>query len=200
MRYGTRLTLCHISTKEEIEMVRAAKAINPDITAETSANYLWFSNEDYDRLGSRLKCNPSVKTADDRAALRQALADGLIDTIGSDHAPHLVSEKEGSYTKAPSGLPSIQQSLSVLLTVAYQEGIPLTRIASAFSEKAADIYGLNRGKILPGYEADLVIFDYSKEFTVKGEDQKSRCGWSPYEGETLRGVIENVIIDGKIII
>ncbi len=200
MRYGTRLTLCHISTKEEIEMVRAAKAINPDITAETSANYLWFSNEDYDRLGSRLKCNPSVKTAEDRAALRQALADGLIDTIGSDHAPHLVSEKEGSYTKAPSGLPSIQQSLSVLLTVAYQEGIPLTRIASAFSEKAADIYGLNRGKILPGYEADLVIFDYSKEFTVKGEDQKSRCGWSPYEGETLRGVIENVIIDGKIII
>ena len=181
-------------------MARAAKAINPDITAETSVNYLWFSNEDYDRLGSRLKCNPSVKTADDRAALRQALADGLIDTIGSDHAPHLISEKEGGYTKAPSGLPSIQQSLPVLLTVAYQEGIPLSRIASVFSEKASEIYGLNRGKIRAGYEADLVIFDYSKEFTVRAEDQKSKCGWSPYEGENLRGVIENVLVAGKKII
>ncbi len=196
IKHGTKLVLCHISTKEEIEMVRAAKANNPEITAETSCNYLWFSNEDYTRLGSLVKCNPSVKTPADRTALREALASGLIDTIGSDHAPHLLSEKEAVYVKAPSGLPSIQQSLPVLLTIAHEEGIPLTRIASVFSEKAADIYGLRRGKIRRGYEADLVIFDNEKEFIVRNEDQFSKCGWTPYDGERLRGVIENVLIDG----
>ncbi len=200
IKHGTRLVLCHISTKEEIEMARAAKTNNPEITAETSCNYLWFSNEDYSRLGSKVKCNPSVKTAGDREALRNALAEGLIDTIGSDHAPHLLSEKEGTYKEAPSGLPSIQQSLPVLLTIAHEEEIPLGRIASAFSEKAADLYGLNRGKIQKGYEADLVIFDYEKEFTVKAEDQYSKCGWTPYEGVTLKGFIETVLIDGKVVL
>ena len=197
IKYGTRLTLCHISTKEEIEMVRAAKLNNPDIVAETSCNYLWFSNEDYDRLGSKVKCNPAVKTPADRTALRNALRDGLIDTIGSDHAPHLLSEKDGPYTKVPSGLPSIQQTLPVLLTIAQQEDIPLEKIASVFSEKAAEIYSLQRGKILAGWYADLVVVDLEKEFTVKAEDQLSKCGWTPYEGETLKGVIEEVIINGK---
>ena len=197
IKYNTRLTLCHISTKEEIEMVRAAKLNNPVIVAETSCNYLWFSNEDYAILGSKVKCNPSVKTPADRQALRTALSEGLIDTIGSDHAPHLLSEKDAPYTKAPSGLPSIQQTLPVLLTIAQQEEIPLEKIASVFSEKAAEIYELNRGKIQAGWQADLVVFDYGKEFTVKAEDQKSKCGWSPYEGQTLKGVIEAVYINGK---
>ena len=196
MKHGTQLVLCHISTKEEMEMVRAAKFNNPDIIAETSCNYLWFSNEDYSRLGSRVKCNPSVKTPADREALRRGLAEGIIDTIGSDHAPHLLSEKDAKYAKAPSGLPTIQQSLPVLLTIAAEEEIPLTRIASVFSEKASEIYKLNTGKIAEGYAADLVIFDKEKEFTVKAEDQHTKCGWSPYEGETLKGVIETVLIDG----
>lgn len=199
IKHGTTLVLCHISTKEEAEMVRAAKSNNPNIIAETSCNYLWFCNEDYPRLGSRLKCNPSVKGASDREALRNALAGGMIDTIGSDHAPHLPSEKEGIYTKAPSGLPSIQQSLPVLLTIAAQDEIPLTRIAAVFSENASDLYRLNRGKIKEGYEADIVIFDYDKEFTVRNEDQFSKCGWSPYDGEILRGKIETVFINGKVV-
>lgn len=196
IKHGTKLVLCHISTKEEMEMVRAAKLSNPSIIAETSCNYLWFSNEDYDRLGSRVKCNPSVKTPQDREALRQGLADGLIDTIGSDHAPHLLSEKDNKYGKAPSGLPTIQQSLPVLLTIARQEEIPLTRIASVFSEKASELYGLKTGKIEKGYAADLVVFDLNKEFTVRAEDQKGKCGWTPYEGENLNGVIEMVLVDG----
>ena len=196
IKHGTRLVLCHISTNEAMEMVRAAKISNPDIIAETSCNYLWFSNEDYIRLGSRVKCNPSVKSATDRDALRRGLAEGLIDTIGSDHAPHLLSEKDNKYCKAPSGLPTIQQSLPVLITIAAQEDIPLTRIASVFSEKASEIYDLNTGKIAKGYAADLVIFDKDKEFTVKAEDIKSKCGWSPFEGETLRGVIETVLVNG----
>ena len=200
IKHGTRLVLCHISTKEEMEMVRAAKLSNPSIIAETSCNYLWFCNEDYDRLGSRVKCNPSVKTPRDREALRRGLADGLIDTIGSDHAPHLLSEKENKYGKAPSGLPTIQQSLPVLLTIARQEEIPLTRIASVFSEKASELYGLKTGRIAKGYAADLVVFDLNKEFTVRAEDQKGRCGWTPYEGETLNGVIEMVLVDGERVI
>ena len=200
IKYGTRLVLCHISTKEEVEMVRAAKMNNPEIIAETSCNYLWVSNEDYARLGSRVKCNPSVKTTGDRQALREALASGAIDTIGSDHAPHLLSEKDEKYCKAPSGLPSIQQSLPVLITVADQEEIPLTRIASVFSEKAADIYGLKRGKIAQGYAADIVIFDKNKEFVVRNEEQYSKCGWTPYEGETLKGWIDTVFVNGNIVL
>ena len=180
-------------------MVRAAKVNNPDIVAETSCNYLWFSNEDYERMGSRLKCNPSVKTTADREALRNGLANGMIDTIGSDHAPHLLSEKEGCYTKAPSGLPSIQQTLPVLLTIANQDDIPLTRIAAVFSENASDIYGLNTGKIRRGYAADLVVFDHEQELTVRNEDQKSKCGWSPYDGTSLKGKIEHVFVNGTLL-
>ena len=197
MKHGTRLVLCHISTKEEIQMTRAAKLTNPNIVAETSCNYLWFCNEDYNRLGSRAKCNPAVKGADDRQALIEALADGDIDTIGSDHAPHLPSEKDAPYCKAPSGLPSIQQSLPVLLTIAHDNEIPLTRIASVFSENASKIYNLNRGKIAKGYSADLVVFDYGQTFEVKTANQFSKCGWTPYEGEILRGMIDKVYIDGK---
>ena len=197
IKYNTRLTLCHISTKEEVEMVRAAKLNNPGITAETSCNYLWFCNEEYDKLGSRAKCNPSIKTSSDRVALREALKNGQIDTIGSDHAPHLLSEKDAPYGNAPSGLPSIQQTLPVLLTIAEEEEIPLERIASVFSEKAAEIYGLERGKIQEGWYADLVIFDLSKDFVVRNEDQHGKCGWTPYDGATLKGTIEEVIINGK---
>ena len=197
IKKGTKLVLCHISTKEELEMVRAAKLNNPDIIAETSCTYLWFCNEDYARLGSKVKCNPSVKTANDRNALIQGLADGVIDTIGSDHAPHLLSEKDATYFKAPSGLPTIQQSLPALLTIASRNEIPLTQIAKVFSERTADLYGLKRGKIEEGYAADLVVFDLNKEFTVKAEDLYSKCGWSPYEGETLKGYIEMVLVNGK---
>lgn len=118
IEYGTRLHVLHVSTAEEVEMIRAAKLHNPRITAETSANYLWFCDEDYDRLKGRVKCNPAVKGAADREALRKGLAEGVIDTIGSDHAPHLLSEKEAPYLRCPSGLPSIQQSLAVVLTAA----------------------------------------------------------------------------------
>lgn len=196
---GTRLVLCHISTKEEVEMARAAKCNNPGVVAETSCNYLWFSSEDYDRMGSRLKCNPAVKGPSDRAALREALANGGIDTIGSDHAPHLLSEKEGPYTHVPSGLPSIQQSLPVLVTIAEAEEIPLTRIAQVFSENASALYGLNTGKIEKGYAADIVVFDRNKEFVVRNEDQYSKCGWSPYEGVTLKGEPELVMVNGRTI-
>ena len=120
-----------------------------------------------------------------------------IDTIGTDHAPHLESEKDRPYLTAPSGIPSIQHSLPVLLTVAAQESIPLSRIASVFSEKAASMFGIaDRGKIKAGYYADITVADPEKEFTVRREDLKYKCGWTPYEGACLKGCVEMVFVNG----
>lgn len=195
IRFGTRLHVLHVSTAEEVEMIRAARIHNPGITAETSANYLWFADTDYERLGGKLKCNPAVKSERDRAALRKALADGLIDTIGSDHAPHLPEEKAHPYLSCPSGVPSIQQTLPVLLTVAQQEGIPLSVIARVFSERPAEIFGIrDRGRIAVGCHADLVVVDTRARQTVG--KPAYRCGWTPYEGESLTGTVRMVFLDG----
>ena len=199
IRLGTRLHVLHVSTAEEIEMIRAARIHNPGITAETSANYLWFTDNDYERLGGRLKCNPAVKSDGDRAALRKALAEGLIDTIGSDHAPHLPEEKAQPYLSCPSGIPSVQQTLPVLLTVAKQENIPLSVIAHAFSERPAELFGIrDRGRIAVGCHADLVVIDAEAEQTVGKPAYK--CGWSPYEGESLTGKVRMVFLDGELVV
>lgn len=198
---GTRLHLLHVSTREEAEMVRAAKLSSGNITAETSANYLWFTDQEYHRLGAMMKCNPAIKTPEDRQALRQALRDGVIDTAGSDHAPHLKEEKDRKYPVCPSGVPSIQQSLQVLLTVADEEDIPLSRIASAFSEKAADIFGIkDRGYLKEGYYADLAIVDMDAVQTVTSEGLAYKCGWSLYENETLKGVVTDVFVNGQRVV
>lgn len=202
IRLGTRLHVCHVTTAEEVEMIRAAKLHNPEITAETSANYLWFCDEDYDRLGGLVKCNPAIKTAQDRAALRNALKDGIIDTVGSDHAPHLLPEKQRPYLSCPSGMPSIQQELAVLLTIAAEENIPLGRVASLISEKAASLFGIaDRGAIRTGAAADIIVVDTEKEFTV-GESETGaagaayKCGWTPYCGTKLKGMVEDVFLNG----
>lgn len=198
---GTRLHLLHVSTREEAEMVRAAKLSSGKITAETSANYLWFTDQEYHRLGAMMKCNPAIKTPEDRQALRQALRDGVIDTAGSDHAPHLKEEKDRKYPVCPSGVPSIQQSLQVLLTVADEKDIPLSRIASAFSEKTADIFGIkDRGYLKEGYYADLAIVDMDAVQTVTSEGLAYKCGWSPYENETLKGVVTDVFVNGQRVV
>ena len=195
LKHGTRLHILHVSTAEEVRMIREAKRINPGISAETSANYLWFCDEDYDRLGGRLKCNPAVKTKEDRTALLEGLSDGTIDTIGSDHAPHLLSEKERGYTECPSGIPSIRHSLPAVLTLALRNGIPLTRVASAFSENIARILGIkDRGYIRKGACADLTVLDLDEEFIADGKDYK--CGWTPYEGYRLKGKVDMVWLNG----
>lgn len=198
MEKGTALHLLHVSTEEELKMAAAAKSHNPQITVETSANYLWFCDKDYDRLGSRMKCNPAIKSARDRQALRDGLKSGAVDTIGSDHAPHLPEEKDGGYREAPSGMPSIQHTLPVLLTVAAEEDIPLTRIAKAFSEKAAEICHIQeRGRLQPGCFADIAVIDPAGETEVTKEGLLYKCGWSPYEGCRLKGKVETVFVNGE---
>ncbi|MCR5004252.1 MAG: amidohydrolase family protein, partial [Bacteroidales bacterium] len=199
MECGTHLHLLHVTTAEEVHMIRAAKIQKAAITGETSANYLTFCDEDYPALGAKIKCNPAIKTANDRKLLRDALHDGIIDTIGSDHAPHLLEEKDRPYTSCPSGVPSIQHSLSAVITVALEEKTPLERVASAMSERTADIFGLkDRGYLKEGYVADMVVFDPEKEFTVGKPAYK--CGWTPYEGRTLKGWVKDVYLSGKKVV
>ena len=206
MRYGTKLHVTHVTTAEEVEMIRTAKSYNPEITAETSVNYLWFCDEDYEKYGGRMKCNPAVKTARDREALRNAVKDGIIDTIGSDHAPHLPEEKDKPYANCPSGIPSIEQELSVLLTIAGTEGIGLERVASLMSERASGIFGIRgRGILKEGNYADVIVIDPEKEFTVgencggaSGIDYK--CGWTPYSGTRLKGIAEDVYLNGELVV
>ena len=194
IRFGTSLHLLHVSTAEEVEMLREAKAQNPSITAETSANYLWFSDDDYDRLEGKLKCNPAVKTKADREALRRGLFDGTIDILASDHAPHLLSEKDRRYPDCPSGVPSAGQTLSVAITLALEYGVPFQRIANACSERTAGIFGIEkRGFIRTGFFADLVVVDTDNKFEVKGN---YKCRWSPYDGTMLKGSVEMVWLNG----
>lgn len=205
IKHMTRLHILHVTTKEEIEMIRAAKLHNPLITAETSANYLWFCDQDYEKLGGLIKCNPAIKTKEDRAALRKAILDGVIDTIGSDHAPHLLEEKQKPYISCPSGIPSIGQSLSVILTIASQDNIPLSRVSSLMSGKVAEMFKIDRrGKLTPGAYADIVVFNPNEEFIVGKDTTVSssagiyyKCKWSPYYGTKLRGSIKAVFVNGK---
>ena len=199
MKCGTRLHVCHVSTSEEVQMIRAAKMYNPDITAETSSNYLWFCDEDYATMGSAVKCNPAIKSAKDREALIQGIKEGIIDTLGSDHAPHLQEEKARPYLTCPSGLPSIGQSFPALLTVAAKNGIELTRVAALLSENIAKILGISRrGKLVAGNYADLVAFDPKETYTLTHDEIAYKCGWSPYEGKEFTGRVKRVWVNGEL--
>ena len=199
MKYGTKLHVLHVSTAEELQMIQAAKLHNPAITAETSSNYLWFCDEDYSKMGPAVKCNPAIKSASDREALIKGLKEGLVDTIGSDHAPHLKEEKDRPYKTCPSGLPSIGQSLPALLTIAAKNDIELTRIAAVMSENIARIMGIDRrGKLAEGNFADLVAFDPKETYTLKQEDIAYKCGWSPYTGAEFTGKIKKVWVNGTL--
>lgn len=201
IKYGTAMHLCHVSTADEVRLVGKCRPLCPGMTAETSANYLWFSDKDYDRMGSRLKCNPAVKSEKDRAALIRGLKNGMIDTIGSDHAPHLEEEKNGTYCNVPSGMPSVQQSVPAVLTVALDNRIPLTRIAAAISERPAEICGIRRrGFLREGYFADIFAVNLNRKHTVTKEELLYKCGWSPYEGETFRCTIESVFVNGCMVV
>ncbi len=198
LKHGTRLHILHVSTKEEVDLIRDAKRLSPHITAETSPNYLWFCDEDYGKMGGRLKCNPAVKTASDRQALRQAVREGVIDTIGTDHAPHLPGEKNAPYLSCPSGLPSISECLSVLTTV-FDKEEDLSLIARIFSENVARIFRIkDRGVIKAGNYADLTVLDPAEKFTVRNTDVTYKCGWSPYEGVTLKGRVKMTFLGGRL--
>ena len=206
-KYGTRFHVAHISTATELSLLSNFDLEQKNITAEVTPNHLWFDDRDYAELGNLIKCNPAIKSNDDRLALWAALADGLIDTIATDHAPHPLEAKQRPYFDAPSGIPSVQHSLQMMLegifnptSVGDEElrhtWLPL--IVEKMCHAPAELFGIEgRGYVRPGCYADLVLVRPGVEQTVTKASLLSRCGWSPLEGQTFHTRVERVFVNGQ---
>lgn len=197
---NARLHVAHISTARELELF-SREPLSPEkkITAEACIPHLIYNSDDYARLGARIKCNPAIKTAVDRDALRSALSDNQIDTVATDHAPHLYSEKTGGCAKAASGMPMIQFALPCLFEL-YEEGI-LTpeRIVRLVCHNPAILFHISRrGFIREGYYADLTLLR-RKQWTLNMHDILSKCGWSPLENETFRWQVAATYCNGRLV-
>lgn len=207
-RHNARLHVCHISTAEELQHIRQAKAEGVKVTAETCPQYLLFDRNDFYRFGSRIKCNPAIKEPSDRIALQLQLHQGVIDSIATDHAPHLLSQKEGNALTAASGMPMVQFSLPLMLGMMSMESgfesVTLADIARLMCHAPAKIFGIDRrGFIRPGYYADLVIIEpnqdkHRRPAKITSHDVISRCGWSPLEGVALPYKVSTVLLNGDI--
>lgn len=197
LRHNSRLHILHITTAEEIELLRET----PDnISGEACVAHLLFCDEDYASLGTRIKCNPSVKSRIHREALRKAVADGTISTISTDHAPHALDEKQGDALTAPSGMPMIQFSLTAMLDLATRGVFTPERVVEAMCHRQADLYHVEkRGYIRPGYHADIVEIDPMAETRVDAKSVISKCGWSPLEGRTLRTRVLRTWVNGQCV-
>lgn len=199
-RHRHRLHLLHVSTRQELSLLTPGDPADKLITAETCPQYLAFSDEQYPMLGTRIKCNPAIKRPDDRDALRDAVASGLIDTIATDHAPHLPEEKLGTALTAASGMPMVQFSLVLMLQMADEGIFDIHTIVREMCHNPALIYGIDRrGFIRPGYYADFVLVDNDCEpYTITDQWAISRCGWTPLAGLTVGNKVEMTFVNGHI--
>ena len=196
-KHGTRLHVAHLSTERELELLSPRW---PNITAEATVSHLYFSQRDYRSLGTRIKCNPAIKTERDRAALQQAIADGRITTVGTDHAPHLLSEKQGGCAKAASGMPMIQFSLVTMLEMASQGIVTIEQVVKLMCHNPAKLFRTDRrGFLRKGYHADIVIVRPDTAWTVSRDNILSKCGWSPMEGHTFLWRVERTICNGHTV-
>lgn len=194
--YGTRLHVAHVSTAKELELF----GHDGNITAEAVIAHLFFSDEDYARLGTRIKCNPAVKTAYDRSELRKALSSGAISTVGTDHAPHLLKDKEGGCARAASGMPMIQFSLVTMLELVDNGVLDMERLVRLMCHNPADIFEVRgRGYLRKGYKADIVLVARDRRWTVTGDTVRSKCGWSPMEGHTYDWRVVKTICNGQVV-
>lgn len=217
-RYDTRFHVAHISTATELSLLSNFDIDKKHITAEVTPNHLWFDDRDYAELGNLIKCNPAIKSNDDRLALWAALEDGLIDTIATDHAPHPLEAKQRPYFDAPSGIPSIQHSLQMMLEAVFGVDsemwnvenseelteklsdfhFPLSTLITKMCHNPALLFGIERrGFIRPGYQADLVLVRPGVQETVTRESLLYKCGWSPLLGQTFHTRIEHVWVNGN---
>ncbi len=200
-RLGTRLHILHLSTAKETTLLDNKLPLkDKKITGEVCVHHLWFHDGDYALFGNRIKWNPSIKTLADRTALREAVNNDKIDIIATDHAPHLLSEKEGSCLKAASGGPLVQHSLIVMLELAMEGRFTYEKVVDKMAHKPAELFHIDRrGYIRPGYYADLVLIDPNKTWTVSKENILTKCGWSPFEGYTFHHAVDTTWVNGEIV-
>ncbi len=197
---GARLNVFHISTAKELNLFdNNINVKNKTITAEVCAHHLWFTDDDYERFGSRIKWNPAIKSLNDKNNLWQAIKDDRIDIIASDHAPHTLIEKNNKYLQCPSGGPMIQHTILSLFEKCEDYGVTIEKIIEKIAHNPAIIFEIEkRGFIREGYYADIVLIDSNSQTKVSKDSLLYKCGWSPFEGQNFRHTINRTIINGRI--
>jgi dihydroorotase len=200
-KYNSRLHVFHLSTAREMSLFRSDIPLKEKrITAEVCVHHLWFSDKDYSKYGNRIKWNPAIKTESDRQALIDAVNSNKIDVIATDHAPHLLSEKEGSCLKAASGGPLVQHSLVAMMQLVRQGVFTMEKIVAKMCHAPAELYRIEqRGFIRPGYYADLVLVDPNRHWTVNTDNILYKCGWSPFEGTAFDASVLQTWVNGNLV-
>ena len=200
-KYNSRLHILHISTEKELQLFGNMMPLKEKrITAEVCVHHLHFTADDYDQLGYKIKCNPAIKSANNKKALWKALLDNKLDIIATDHAPHLLSEKEPPYEKAHAGLPLVQHALPLMLYYNSLGYISLEKIAEKMSHAVADCFNIReRGYIREGYFADLALVDLNQGYTVNKENILYKCGWSPLEGFSFPARVTHTMVSGNMV-
>jgi dihydroorotase len=198
-KYNARLHVLHISTEKEMSLFENTKALRDKrITNEVCVHYLWFSDNDYEKYGNRIKWNPAIKSESDRLALVEAVNSNKIDVIATDHAPHLLSEKEGSCLKAASGGPLVQHSLVAMLQMVKKGAFSFEKVIEKMCHAPADLYRIDkRGYIRQGYYADLVLVDPKQSWTVSQDNILYKCAWSPFEGDVFDYKVVSTWVNGN---
>jgi dihydroorotase len=198
-QHGTRLHVLHISTARELELFTPGPLDGKRITAEACVHHLWFTDADYASKGAWIKWNPAVKTAADREAIRQAVKDGRIDVLATDHAPHTVAEKQQPYAKCPSGGPLVQHALPAMLELVHQGVFTLPLVVAKMCHAPARLFQVEgRGFIREGGFADLVLVDLDAPWTVEKQNLLYKCGWSPFEGQRFRSRVLRTWVNGQL--
>ncbi len=200
-RYNARLHVLHLSTEREMSLLDNSKPLaEKRITGEVCVHHLWFDDNDYAQYGNRIKWNPSIKTCADRLALLEAVRNGKLDIVATDHAPHLWCEKQGSCLTAASGGPLVQHSLQVMLELATRGEFTLEQVAEKMCHAPAQLYRIDRrGYLQAGYYADIVMVDPNRPYTVTSTNILTKCGWSPLEGHTFPASIERTFVNGNTV-
>ncbi len=199
IKHNTRLHILHVTTEEEIELIRKARRINPRISCEAVLPHLMFTQADYVHYGTQIKCNPSIKTAKDRDAILEAIENGNVQTVGSDHAPHSWEEKQNPYVQAPSGIPIIQHFCQIMMENVHNNTLSVTSMAGACCHWPAQIFDIkDRGFIREGYYADLVLINPEKEHRVTKSQLEYACKWTPLEGTTFQTSVSHVFVNGTL--
>jgi len=198
---GARLHVFHISTAKELKLFDNKLPLkDKKITAEVCVHHLWFNDSDYEKKGTFIKWNPSIKTKKDQDALLKGLLEGRIDVIATDHAPHTKEEKKNVYTKAPSGGPLVQHALPAMLQMHHQEKISLEQIVEKMCHNPAILFQIEkRGFIREGYKADLVLIDLNAPWAVQPSNTVYKCGWSPFDGVTFKSRVTHTFVNGQLV-